>query len=210
LILWGCIGTDIVEDVIVPERVSIGDAVNRLRVGDSFMFSAEYFDDIGQPTSAPIVWSSTNSAVVSITPQGLATANIAGTVFIKAQFASASDSIEVEAGNVTSLVTRERNGTFQGLNNYTVNGGFSLAVVGDDLELTFNDEFQASNGPGLFVYLTNNPSSVAGGIEVSALVRNSGRQRYIITGATQLNTYDFVLIYCKPFGVPFGRGTFNN
>lgn len=208
--LWGCIGTDLVEDVIVPERVSIGSAVNRLKVGESFSFTAEYFNEFGEQTDASIAWSSSDANIIAINQQGLATANIAGTAYVIAQFSSTADSILVEAGDVTSLVTKERNGVFQGLNNYTVTGEFTLAEVGEELQLSFSEEFRTSSGPGLFVYLTNNPSSVSGGIEVGQLIRNTGRQTYIIGGDTQLNTYDFVIIYCKPFGVPFGRGTFSN
>lgn len=206
-----CIGTDIVEELEVPEEVTISEAVDSLRIGDTFQFAASHFDDFGLKTDQTILWGSTDPAVISIDAEGLATALTEGDIYIRAWVGDAADSVKVNSGETTSLMSSTRNGSLQGNSSYTVIGDFNLTDVGDHLELTFESNFRASNGPGLFVYLSNSSSNVTGGIEVGQLMSNSGDQTYVISkDDAQLNTYSHVIIYCKPFGVIFGFGAFNN
>lgn len=209
--LSSCIGTDIVEELEVPEEVTISEAVDSLRIGDTFQFAASHFDDFGLKTDQTINWSSTDPAIISVDDEGVATALTEGDIYIKAWVGTAADSVEVNSGATTSVMSSTRNGSLQGNSSYTVIGNFNLTDVGDHLELIFEENFRASNGPGLFVYLSNSSSNVTGGIEVGQLMRNSGGQTYVISkDDSQLNTYSHVIIYCKPFGVIFGFGAFNN
>jgi len=205
----GCIGTDIVEDTIVPERLSIGNQVSELRVGDSHQFNVDYFNEYGEPTMVQVNWTSSNSNVISIENDGVATALAEGMATITALFGEASDAITVTAGASTTMASSVRSGTFSNANDYQVSGNFSLTEVSGGLELTFGENFRSSNGPGLFVYLSNQALGVNGGFEVGRLAKNSGSQSYTIEGDVKLRTYNFVLIYCKPFGAAFGTGTLN-
>ena len=47
-LLSNCIGTDIVEDVAVIETVSINNAIDSLKIGDTYTFSADYFNGLGK------------------------------------------------------------------------------------------------------------------------------------------------------------------
>lgn len=211
LVLVGCIGTDIVEDIIVDQSLSINDRLLTLAIGESFQFEADFFDELGEQSSAEIIWESSDDAIMSITSAGLASAVAQGDVLIRAISGSARDSVMVSASSTTTFAAAERTGSFRGLRDYSVNGTFTLTENGDDLELTFSSNFIASRGPGLFVYLSNNATRVTGGVEVGQLMQNSGTQTYIISRtAAQLDTYNHVLIYCRPFGVAFGTGQFNN
>lgn len=211
LALSSCIGTDIVEELQVPEEVAISSAIDSLSIGDTFQFAADHFDDFGSRTDENVNWSSSDAAVISIDNAGLATAVTEGDAFIRAWVSSTVDSVKVNSGMTTSMMEVSRSGNLQGISSYTVVGRFTLSDVGSSLELTFGDDFSASNGPGLFVYMSNSPNSVTGGVEVGRLARNRGTQTYIINkNNAQLNTYSHVVIYCKPFGVPFGFGAFNN
>ena len=211
LALSSCIGTDIVEEVVVPEEVSITSSIDSLMVGDSFVFGADYFDMFGRRAEDPITWSSSDESVISITQAGLAMALSAGDAYIRAAVGNAIDSVKVNSGDVTSMVENVRMGMFQGLRNYNVQGVFTLTDVGDNLELTFGSDFRTSNGPGLFIYLANSGTSVNGGIELGRIQANSGMQTYTISKQdAQLNSYSHVVIYCKPFGVSFGFGAFDN
>lgn len=209
--IWvsACIGTDIVEDVLVPEAVSINNAIDSLKVGEMYTFSADYFDNIGKPGLATIQWFSTNSSIISIQQNGVASALSEGNVYIKAVVGQTADSVKVNAGATTSSSEMERGGSFMGRNNYTVTGDFQLMQFNNGLQLTFADNFRASNGPGLFVYLSNQNTGVSGGVEIGRLMSNSGSQTYTIPGNVTLNTYNYIVIYCKPFGVPFGAGKLN-
>lgn len=69
------------------------------------------------------------------------------------------------------------------------------------LTLELQEDFSSSNGPGLFIYLTNNGTSIAGGIEVGELQSSTGADSYSLPQGVTLSQFDQVLIYCKPFGV---------
>ena len=117
--------------------------------------------------------------------------------------------VTVMAGDMTTVPLRDRTGSFRGNRDYEVSGTFTLSNTSGELQLTFSDNFSTSNGPGLFIYLTNSESSTAGGVELGALKSNSGAQTYDVSDEVQLGTYDYVLVYCKPFGVAFGIGKFD-
>ena len=209
LSLVSCIGTDIVEQELVPARVAITARAESIKVGESYQFQAQYFDDLGNIVDTDITWASTDPSIISIDEMGLATANSEGDVTISAMANGVSDMVLVSAGENTSVVQTERSGTFEGNRSYVVTGVFTLSQESGELQLTFSDDFSTSNGPGLYVYLTNSESSTSGGIELGALQSNTGAQTYNIDEDIQLGTYDYVLIYCKPFGVAFGIGKFD-
>lgn len=210
-LLVSCIGTDYVEEVQVPEEVNIVTSVDSLKVGESFQLVADYFNNLGEKVEVPIEWSSTDSNIISVSNQGIAEALAQGDVHVIASFGEAADSVMINAGNVTTLNENERTGTFMGRSDYSVEGRFILKELDDRLELVFEDNFRASNGPGLFVYLSNQITNVTGGLELGSLKSNSGNQVYTIDKSlAQLESYQYVLIYCKPFRVTFGYGEFEN
>jgi hypothetical protein len=211
LALSSCIGTDIKEELDVPEEVAISTAIDSLAIGDSFSFAADHFDDFGERTGESIIWSSSDESIISINDTGLATALSPGNVYVRAWVGSTGDSVRVNAGQTTSVIAMARRGTLQGANNYRVVGSFSLTDQGDNLELTLSDDFSTSSGPGLYVYLSNSSRRVTGGLEVGRLGRRSGAQTYTISKSdAQLNTFSHIVIYCKPFGLAFGFGAFEN
>lgn len=209
--LFGCVGTDIVEEIIVDEQLTITSRILTLAIGESYQFNADFFDAMGERGEATVVWTSSDEQIISITTDGLATAIAAGDVLITVVSGAVRDEIMLTGGTTTTFRPSERTGEFMGLRDYTVRGDFTLEENGDNLELTFSANFVASNGPGLFVYLSNNATGVTGGVEVGQLKANSGSQTYIISRTNaQLDTYGHVVIYCKPFGVGFGTGEFDN
>lgn len=208
VLLTGCIGTDLVEQETMPARIAITTRADGIRVGDSYQFQAQYFDELGNIVDADVTWSSSDPAVISIDASGLAMANSEGSVTISAMANGAVDMVGVIAGENTTVPRNERTGTFQGNRDYEVSGTFTLSDATGELQLTFSEGFSTSNGPGLFVYLTNSASSTTGGVELAALQSNTGAQTYNVGNGVQLGTYDYVLIYCKPFGIAFGIGKF--
>ena len=189
VLLTGCIGTDLVEQETMPARIAITTRADGIRVGDSYQFQAQYFDELGNIVDADVTWSSSDPAVISIDASGLAMANSEGSVTISAMANGAVDMVGVIAGENTTVP-------------------FTLSDATGELQLTFSEGFSTSNGPGLFVYLTNSASSTTGGVELAALQSNTGAQTYNVGNGVQLGTYDYVLIYCKPFGIAFGIGKF--
>ena len=117
---------------------------------------------------------------------------------------SASDDLLTSAPFEITVSTGARTAEFRGANGYNVSGTAEL----DDAELVFADNFRTQSGPGLYVYLSNSSNGVGGGVELGKVKANSGEQSYEIPEGVLSSDFRYVIIYCKPFGVPFGVGDF--
>ena len=180
LSLASCIGTDVLEAEVFPERVQITALADTIKVGESFQFDAVFFNTSGEVEETNLDWESLDNNIVAIDQNGIATAVEAGETKIFVHAGLVTDSVMVTAGAVTVSGNADaRTGTFVGLNNYNVSGTFSMELVGESsVRLSFDDNFSTSNGPGLFVYLSNNENSVSGGVELGELKSNRGAQNY--------------------------------
>ncbi len=210
ILFQSCIGTDTLEIEPIPERIVFTERLVSLELGTTFDFSVTHFDEFGNPTNAMVQWSSSNPEILSVDNQGSATAVSRGNVTISASVGEVVNTMDFEIGDETILAENRRTGTFQGLNNYTVEGRFTLFQDGDGLKLRLEDNFQTQNGPGLYLYLATSALSVTGGALLGPLEMTSGQQLYGAPDGVALEAYDFVIVYCQPFGVPFGFGEFDN
>ncbi|HAA11871.1 MAG TPA: hypothetical protein DCE41_09300 [Cytophagales bacterium] len=212
LFLGGCIGTDILDWEVMDARVVITTRLETLAVGETFQLEAEYFDSLGQlQTDASVVWTSSDESIISVDDAGIASAHEAGEVTILAQAGPAQDTLTIVAGDETTTMEPERKAMLQGLRNYDVEGTVTLKELEDgSLKLEFSSDFSSDNGPGLYVYLSNNATNVAGGVEVAQLAQTSGAHEYDVPAGVSLDSYNYVLIYCRPFGVGFGNGEFED
>lgn len=67
------------------------------------------------------------------------------------------------------------------------------------------ENFKATNGPDLYVYLSKDPRSIDEGyVQLARLKGNIGNQNYDIPDDVNLEEYSHVLIWCKQFSVLFG------
>jgi len=94
---------------------------------------------------------------------------------------------------------------------YTITGTAKLErLPSDSLKLTFSSNFNTSEGPALFVYLTKlgDAPTAAGNthFEVAPLISNSGAQTYLISDTVDLNLFNHVVIHCKQFNHVWGGG----
>ncbi len=74
----------------------------------------------------------------------------------------------------------------------------------DDSALLRLEDFKATNGPDLHVYLATNEKATEY-VDLGALKANIGNQNYQIPEGTDLSKYDTVLVWCKQFSVLFGH-----
>lgn len=209
LALSGCIGTDVVPWPVVESRVVIATRLDSLAVGEQFQLEAEYYDTLGMRAEAPFTWTSMSPDIVSVTEQGLAEALAEGEALVTVYVGEATDTLTIYAGDQTTESPKSRSATLSGLSSYRVSGTAVLEETDDGLVLGFSSNFSASSGPGLYVYLSNQATNVTGGVELGMLQANSGAQTYAVPEGVTLMSYNYVLIYCKPFGVPFGNGQFS-
>ena len=65
------------------------------------------------------------------------------------------------------------------------------------------ENFKATNGPDLYVYLATDKST-SDIVNLGRLKGNIGNQNYAIPAGTNLTKYNNALIWCKAFSVLFG------
>ncbi|MEM1321430.1 MAG: hypothetical protein AAGG75_14335 [Bacteroidota bacterium] len=216
LLFSACIGDDIIMDT-VEENLSILTPIDSLELGTSHQFTARFLNNIGVEEAAAIDWSSSDENILSINTEGLATGLAEGEVEVKAELnrndgplLSDSFRLVVVDEEVTIVEPQSRNGSLRTTSSYRLAGDFVLEENDGALTLRFASNYVASSSlPGLYVYLTNNPNTISNAFEIGMATSFSGAHEYEITGDVDLTQYNYVLFFCKPFGVKVGDGQIN-
>ncbi|MEP0265449.1 hypothetical protein [Dokdonia sp.] len=217
-LLSSCIGEDIIDDSI-DEAVRIDNPVLNLEIGETYQFEATYFNNVGQPENATILWSSTDENIINITQDGLATGITEGVITVSA--AVIQDDVNVISNNTLAVVESSeeeeepiaivKSGIIETTSSYTLEGAFVFEEIleSNSTRLSFNDSYQASsNLPGLYLYLTNNPNSIANAYNAGPVAVFDGAHSYEFDDV-QINDFQYLLYWCEPFSVKVGEGTIN-
>ncbi len=194
----------IVNNIDQVARVVVTPGNAQLNPGETIQLSAVSNNINGDPLSGRIfTWLSSNVSIVDINSAGLATALMPGIAEITATTEGINSSpVTIE------VFSQSRSGTFMGSGPYDVNGTVTINQDTDDsLVLEFGEDFSASSGPGLGVYLSTTNVVNSGSLDLGRLQSNSGAQTYNIPGGVKINTYDWVIIHCVPFNVRFGSAS---
>lgn len=210
--ITSCIGEDIVEDR-VAEDLRIINAIDTIGFGATYQFESRYLDNVGESQEVNIEWSSSDDEVVSVTNTGLAEGLASGSVTITAEYqgidAYLVNEIDVIVGeNTTEVVVEDeiRNGVIETTSSYLLEGDFAVKEVDGNLLINIADNYKASTAlPGLFVYLSNNPNSIADALEITAVSIFNGAHVYTIPNVG-IDDYKFLLYFCKPFNIKVGDG----
>jgi len=211
LLVSGCIKDDLIEDFTKP-TLRITTMVDTIAIDSLFQFKAMYLNNVGIEESVNTTWSSSDSSVISIDENGLALAKKMGEkTFIKTSVnvdsLSLSDSIEVVVGTKTVITQSQKSGTVNTTSTYALSGDFTLSQEGNDVVLTFSENYNASTAlPGLYIYLSNNKNVVTNGLEIGPVQVFSGVHSYTIPNIG-IQDFGFVVYFCKPFNVKVGDGT---
>ena len=209
--LWGCVGEDVILDRVDPE-VRITNPISNMEINTTWQFEFLSLDNVGMETTPDqVTWSTSNASVVMIDQNGLATALDRGEAIIT--LATTINEMEVSAtvnlkvtGDTTSGSPGKRKGEIMTTTSYLLQGNFEISLDEDDLLIKFASNYLADDGlPGLYVYLTNNPDSPAGGYEIGPVQVFTGTHEYRIADI-DLFDYDYLFYYCKPFKVKVGHG----
>jgi hypothetical protein len=82
--------------------------------------------------------------------------------------------------------------------------GLAKVIRLDDASMILRlENFKATNGPDLYVYLATD-NSASDFVNLGRLKGNIGNQNYDILEGTDFSKYDTVLIWCQAFSVLFG------
>ncbi len=214
--LVGCIGDDIVLDT-VEEKVIILNPIDSLELNTEYQFEANFLNQTGQAESQTITWSSSDPNIFSIDANGLATGNAVGTAeVIAVANKPGSDPVEARQSlTVAETVTNPggfiRTGSLQTTSSYALSGDFELIRENGEVSLELASNYVASSSlPGLYIYLTNKPSTISNALELGKVSVFQGAHSYALPESVEMNSYSHILYFCKPFGVKVGDGAFEN
>ena len=210
-IFQSCIKDDFVDDMVDPV-LRITTPLDTMQIATEFQFEKMFLNNIGNEIEVDAIWTSSNSSVISISEDGLATANDTGSTTIKVTFEEGeniySDSTIVNVGAITVINLQQISGSIATTSSYVLEGDFTFEETIEGVHLTFEDNYSASSSlPGLFVYLSNNANSVANAYEIGAVQVFNGSHEYNIPNIG-FNDYQYLVYFCKPFNVKVGDAEF--
>jgi hypothetical protein len=99
----------------------------------------------------------------------------------------------------------ERSGSFSGADEFHFGRGTARLIETAPGGYTIRlEDFAVRNGPDLFVYLSPSAEGYAdGAIELGSLKADRGNQNYDVPAATDVESVQSVVIWCKQFAVLF-------
>lgn len=112
---------------------------------------------------------------------------------------------DAEISSMEMETATHYSGTFVGVNDgiHNAEGDAYVIPLEDGNSILRLENFAATNGPGLHVYLATDKGA-SEYVDLGKLKANNGNQNYGIPEGTDLDRYDKVLIWCEPFRVLFG------
>ena len=198
------------------EEIVFSNPIESIVVADTYQYNVNYFNDLGEVTDVDITWFSDNTSVATIDTNGVVTGVSEGIAIIKAFTTINGETIEeITTLEITELAQNlnSKSGTIITTSSYVLEGDFILSELSSNpsnLELVIANNYRASTSlPGLYIYLSNNPNSIANAFEIGAVTTFNGAHSYTLENKG-INDYAYVLYWCKPFGVKVGEGRINN
>ena len=210
--LFGCIKDDFIDDFIQPQ-LRITSSIDTLEIGTSYQLEQLFLDNTGSQQSTPVDWESSDPSILSIDETGLVTAENFGEALITASTSNDgvvySDDISIVVGENTVITVEERFGTIETTSSYILTGSFTMTSNDTGFSLDFENNYAASTAlPGLYVYLSNNPNSIADAYEIGPVETFLGAHSYQVTDVN-INEFNYLVYFCAPFNVKVGDGTIN-
>ncbi len=121
-----CIGTDVLDDVIVAETLTISQESVILQIGETESISANYTNQYGIDEDVSLMWNTTDGSVASVNDQGIVTALARGQVNVTASYNSVmSDPVMVTIVEDINDVAEVR-----------ISAPMSMLVIGESIQLS--------------------------------------------------------------------------
>ena len=86
---------------------------------------------------------------------------------------------------------------------HSAEGVAQIIQLADGTNILRLENFKATNGPDLYVYLSTDKTNVDI-VNLGRLKGNIGNQNYLIPAGTDITKYNTALIWCRAFSVIFG------
>ncbi|MFM2267809.1 MAG: hypothetical protein RL757_1250 [Bacteroidota bacterium] len=221
--LQSCVGTDIIDDPIVPERINISPRINTLAVGASQTFAVKYSNKYGtEETPKNLAWRTSSAARVTVDATGKATRIAVGATTLYATNGTATDSIVLDPTTAPNDTTFSKMGNFVRVSaSYNVAGTARVQTVRGVTQIVTSAGFSVTAGPSIYVLLTNNINGnysvtpggnaingVSAQITPNKLTQFSGALTYNVPAGVNPANYRYVVLYCV-LGPVFGYADLN-
>lgn len=107
-------------------------------------------------------------------------------------------------------VTASQSGAFI-KKSKTLKGAWEVVQRGEKTFIVFSDDFKASRGPDLKVFLSpqsindvTGKTAIEGAINIGELKKTKGTQEYELPAGVNLANYTSVLVHCEAYSVLWG------
>ena len=214
--LFSCVKTDLINDRVDPKMRISNPLLELKKNGEAHQFEVNYFNYVGKEIENPTVsWSSSDPSVLSITESGIAAGVSLGSATVTATLTTTEENLTITDDDVVEVTLNETEddsvrfeGAITTTSSYQLEGSFVLETLDNgNLRLSLGDDYKASTSlPGLYIYLGNNPSSIADAYEIGAVTVFEGAHVYDLPSTIGIYDYSYILYWCKPFGVKVGEG----
>jgi Bacterial Ig-like domain (group 2)/Electron transfer DM13 len=230
LLLNSCVGTDLIDDPIIAEKIRLSPRIDSLTVGQEQIFSIKFTDKYGVEESAKnSVWRSSDPSKITVDATGKAKAIALGKATIYVTNGVATDSLvlnkqsnsnpitnsnPVSNSNDTTYIKRSVFKRFD--NSHDARGGVRIQTVKGITQIVTEGNFSTSAGPSLYLLLTNHLdgrytvtpnsqaiSAVSAQVTPNKLTAFSGVQTWTVSSNINPKDYKYIILYCT-LGFVFG------
>ena len=219
--LNGCIGTDLIDDPIIGEKISISPRIDTLAVGKEQVFSIKFSNKYGTEEAAKnITWRSSDPSKINVDATGKAKALAVGKATIYATNGTLTDSIVLNkssSGGTNSDTTFLKRGVFKPVSSsYNAMGNVRVQTVNGVTQIVTDANFSTSAGPSVYLLLANHTdgrytvtpgsnaiNAVSAQITPNKLTNFSGVLTWNVPTNVNPADYKFVVLYCV-LGPVFG------
>lgn len=159
-----------------------------------------------------VSWEVDNTAVLQIDANGLTTALTSGEASVTAIIEGIRSAPQI----ITVGGAGERMASFRGANGYNATGMARLFMdPSGDIQLELSSDFETDFALGTFIYLSNSTGGAAtrsSGLEIAEITSGGSATFNVssIDNTVALDTYQFVIVLCRPARITFGLADFEN
>jgi hypothetical protein len=224
LFLNSCVGTDLIDDPIIGEKIRLSPRIDSLTIGKEQIFSIKLTNKYGVEESPKnIVWRSSDPTKISVDATGKAKAIALGKTTIYVTNGVATDSLvlnkqsTISTNNNSSDTTYIKRSIFKRFDNsHDARGVVRIQTVKGVTKIITETDFSTSAGPSLYLLLTNHldgrytvtPGSqainaVSAQVTPDKLTAFSGVQTWTVTPNINPKDYKYIVLYCT-LGFVFG------